>query len=249
MKSQTRFLAGKKMEKNEPLALGKSWCAFLQFPEKKSTIFFTLPCKTHQSYLFPHDLTVDQSCVGNGISLGLGFVIDRVLGTDLVWCQGRQYWVVQQKGSIRIQVQVKEETQTEDFLQKRLSQGFFFLACEKEICVPLGNRVYVRQAEKPKRIACKCSVVLHCKEFFEALGKWLTYREPRSVNWVGIGNHKNLGSCRLDFHLVYLSLIRTEITLLRQVPQSFWAFLVMDISHSLQENFHYLIKNRINFVR
>lgn len=73
---------------------------------------------------------------------------------------------------------MKEKTQTEDFLQ---SQRIFFLACEKEVCVPLGNRVYMQQAEKLKRIACKCSVVLQCKEFCEALGKWFTCGEPGSV--------------------------------------------------------------------
>lgn len=57
-----------------------------------------------------------------------------------------------------------------------------FFACEKEVCVPLGKRVYMKQAEKLKRIACKCSVVPQCKEFCEGLGKWFTCGEPRSVN-------------------------------------------------------------------
>lgn len=58
--------------------------------QKNSTILFTLPSKSHQSYLFPLDLTVKQGCVRNRISLGLEFMIHWVLMMDLVWCQGRQ---------------------------------------------------------------------------------------------------------------------------------------------------------------
>lgn len=58
--------------------------------QKNSTIFFTLPSKSHQSYFFPPDLSVKQGCVQNRISLGLEFMIHGVLRMDLVWCQGRQ---------------------------------------------------------------------------------------------------------------------------------------------------------------
>lgn len=243
-----RVSSGQKRE-DEP-RLGEVPVRFAPVPRKKSTIFFTLPSKIHQPCLFPLDTTVEQGCIENRISLGLEFMTNRVLGMDLLWCQGRQYWVVHQKDSIRIQVQGQEETQTENLLQRWLSQGIFFHACEKEVWVPLGNRAYMRQAEKLKTTAYKCSVVLQCKEFCKALGKWFTCGEPRSANWVMVGNHKNVGSCRLERTFEGLPhLIRTELTSLRQAPQSFWVFPVMDISHSLQENFHYLITNRINFVR
>lgn len=52
--------------------------------QKKSTIFFTLPSKTPQSNFFPLDLTVEQGCVGNRINSGLKFMIDRILGMELV---------------------------------------------------------------------------------------------------------------------------------------------------------------------
>lgn len=161
MNSQTGFPAGKK-GRTSVLPWG-SLGVLSSSSQEKSTIFFTLPSKTHQSYFFPLDLAVKQGCVRNRISLGLEFMIDRVFGMELVWCQGRQYWSSPAKRQHQNPGAGDRRNTNQGLLTEMTESGHVFLACEKEVCVPLGNRVYMKQAEKLKKIACKCSVLLQCR--------------------------------------------------------------------------------------
>lgn len=88
----------------------------------------------------------------------------------------------------------------------------------------LGNRIYMRQAEKLKTIACKCCHVTVqgvLRSFRKVVHLWGTQvcklsqdREPQK--------HRKLQVARkFEGHLVYLTLMRTELTSHRQVLQRF----------------------------